>query len=491
MKFRIREKFNDFLNNPKDYPVLAGFSVGLYCLVFYFSNNFASVNSWDHLFFYLFYYIFISIAVIFIFYKIFQKSGFTLVASQSIIILTLLLLLLYLFGGLYVLYSYKKISLFLFFVFIILKFKIKNHKYLTIFLFLMSVIPVYKLMKITVRNLVNSTEWKQQPDNILNCKFIKRPNIYYIQPDGYASDVNLKGALYRYDNSAFDNWLKDEKFTLYNDYRSNYESTLFSNSSCFFMKHHFADEFSNFKYARDLIVGENPVLKIFKKNNYKTFFIIEKPYLLLNRPEIFYDYCNFKQDEVSILKDFGENCKNIQQGLENQIVSNRSTNNFFFIEMFNPGHISVHEKESLGIEGERREYIKKLKKANDYLREMISFIQKNDPNSIIIIGADHGGFVGFKYSIQAQDRISEPKLINSIFGAKLAIKWSDEKHADYDKNLKTPVNLFRVIFSYLSEDKGLLKNLQPNTSYNYYDPSDFTKIYMAIDKNGSSNFLKK
>lgn len=488
MKFNIREKFNYFLNNSKDYPLLAGFSVGFYSLVFYFSNNFDSVNSWDHLFFYLFYYIFISITVIVVFHKILQKDRFALFASQSIIILTLLMLFLYLFGVSNVLHSFKKISLFSFLVFIILRFKIKNHKYLTLFLFLMSIIPVYKLAKITAMNLVNSTEWQQQPDNILSCKFIKKPNIYYIQPDGYASDLNLKGALYRYDNSVFDNWLKDEKFILYDDYRSNYESTLFSNSSCFFMKHHFSDEFSNFKYARDLILGENPVLKIFKSNNYKTFFITEKPYLLINKPKVFYDYCNFKSEEISIFNDIWDNYKNINKDLGNQIVNNRSTNNFFFVEIFQPGHIGVYEKGNLGIEKERSEYIKKLKKANDYLREMISLIQKNDPNPIIIIGADHGGFVGFKYSLQAQDRIIDPKLIYSIFGAKLAIKWDDERHVEYDRNLKTPVNLFRVVFSNLSKNKRLLKNLQPDTSYNCYDSSDFTKVYMAIDENGRSKF---
>ena len=355
----------------------------------------------------------------------------------------------------------------------------------------MSVIPVFKLMRITVLNLINSTEWQQQPDDILSCQFKKKPNIYYIQPDGYASDINLKGSLYKYDNSVFDNWLKDEKFTLYDDYRSNYESTLFSNSSCFFMKHHFSNEFTNFKYARDLIVGNNPVLKIFKNNNYKTFFITEKPYLLMNRPKVFYDYCNFKNNEVSLYKDFWGKSKNVIYDIENQLVNNKRTNNFFFIEIFEPSHISVYEKGSLGIETERIEYIKRLKNANDRLKKMISFIQKSDPHSIIVIGADHGGFVGFKYSLQAQNKITDPKLLYSIFGAKLAIKWNDKRYVEFDTNLKTPVNLFRIIFSYLSEDKKLLKNLQPNISYNCYDSTDYTKVYMAIDENGSSEFLNK
>ena len=122
---------------------------------------------------------------------------------------------------------------------------------------------------------------------------------------------------------------------------------------------------------------------------------------------------------------------------------------------------------------------------------MISFIQKSDPHSIIVIGADHGGFVGFKYSLQAQNKITDPKLLYSIFGAKLAIKWNDKRYVEFDTNLKTPVNLFRIIFSYLSEDKKLLKNLQPNISYNCYDSTDYTKVYMAIDENGSSEFLNK
>jgi hypothetical protein len=79
----------------------------------------------------------------------------------------------------------------------------------------------------------------------------------------------------------------------------------------------------------------------------------------------------------------------------------------------------------------------------------------------------------------------------SIFGAKLAIKWNDSKHEEYDANLKTSVNLFRVVFSYLSENKILLKKFQPNISYNCYDPSDFSKVYMAIDEKGSSEFLNK
>ena len=480
MKFNIKEKFNFFLSNSKDYPILAGFSIGFYAFVFYFSNNFDLVNSWQQILFFFFYFIVFPSATIFVIFILLHKSKYSNFIPRIIVASIVLFGAIFIIGIPALFVSYKRIALFSIVIVFILFLKIKNHKYLIVFIFLLSVMPVFKLGKILISNFTNSAEWQVQPDDILGAKFTKTPNVYYIQPDGYANEVNLKGSLYRYDNSEFDGWLQDRKFTLYNDYRSNYESTMSSNSSCFYMKHHFSNEFSKFKYSRDFIVGHNPVLEIFKKNNYKTFFITERPYLLMNRPSVYFDYCNFKSDELPHFNDGWSNYKEITNEIKNQILSNKETNNFFFIEKFKPGHIGVYKNGNLGIVRERIEYIKRLKLANDWLKKIITFIEKNDTNSIVIIGADHGGFVGFEYALQAQNKITDPKLLNSIFGAKLAIKWNDSRHGDYDAKLKTPVNLFRTVFSYLSEDKLLLKNLQPNTSYNCYDPTDFTKVYMAI-----------
>lgn len=482
MKFNIKEKFNNFLNNSKNYPLLAGFSVGFYAFVFYFSNNFDLVNSLSQVFFFFSYFIFFPSATIFIVSKIVQKTTYSRFIPSIIVALMLVFWVGFLIGFSTFFVSYKRIALFIFVMVFILFLKIKNNKYLVVFIFLMAIMPVFKLGKIVCDNFTNNTNWQAQPDAILETKFRKKPNIYYIQPDGYASQINLKGTLYQFDNSEFDGWLQSKKFSLYDHYRSNYESTLFSNSSCFNMKHHFSNEFSKFKYARDFIVGQNPVLEIFKKNNYKTFFITERPYLLMNRPSVYFDYCNFKTDELPHFNDGWSHFKEITNEIENQILSNKNTTNFFFIEKFKPGHIGVYKEGSLGIKKERIEYIKKLKLANEWLKKMISFIEKNDPHSIIIIGADHGGFVGFDYALQAQNKITDSKLLNSIFGAKLAIKWNNPQHSEYDSELKTAVNLFRVVFSFLSEDKLLLNHLQPNTSYNCYDSSDYTKVYKAIEE---------
>lgn len=480
MKFNIKGKFNAFLNNSKDYPVLAGFSIGFYAFVFYFSNNFDLVNSWQQTLVFLLNFIVFSTVIVFVFFKIIQKTKFSSFATQSIFIMMLVLLPIYLFGFSNLLASYKKMGLLIILILCLIIFKIKNYKYFMVFVFLMAVLPTVKLGEIIYLNYTNSTEWKLQPDAILRTQFKKKPNIYYIQPDGYANETNLKGPLYRFDNSAFDGWLKIQKFSLYDDYRSNYSSTLYSNSSCFFMKHHFSNEFSKFNYARDYIVGRNPVLEIFKNNNYKTFFITEIPYLLMNRPSVYFDYCNYKLVELPYFND-GLSCfKEITNEIENQIVMNKKSNNFFFIEKFNPGHINPSKINGSTIEKERLEYLKSLQNANVWLKKTITIIEKNDSNAIIIIGADHAGYVGFEYTSQAQNKITDRKLLNSIFGAKLAIKWNGINHSEYDAQLKTSVNLFRILFSYLSEDKLLLNNLQPDESYHCYDAADFSKVYKAI-----------
>ena len=481
MKFDIKEKFNNFISNTKDYPFLAGFSVGFYAFVFYFSNNFDLVNSWNQVLFFFAYFIVFPSATIFVIFKLLQKSSYSNFIPRVIVASIVFFGAIFIIGTPVLFVSYKRIALFSFVILSILFLNIKNHKYVIVFVFLLSLMPVIKLGKIISSNFTNSAEWQVQPDAILETKFRKSPNVYYIQPDGYANEVNLKGPLYQCDNSEFDSWLQDKKFTLYDDYRSNYESTIYSNSSCFYMKHHFSNEFSKFKYARDFIVGRNPVLEIFKKNNYKTFFITERPYLLMNRPSVYYDYCNFKSEELPHFNDGWSNFKEITNEIENQILSNKKTNNFFFIEKFKPGHIGVYKNGNLGVETERIEYIKRLKLANDWLKQIVTFIEINDPNSIVIIGADHGGFVGFEYTLQAQNKITDHNLLNSVFGAKLAIKWNDPNHTEYDEKLKTSVNLFRIVFSYLSQDKLLLNHLQPNTSYNSYDASDATKVYKAIE----------
>jgi hypothetical protein len=482
MKFNIKERFDHFVNGDKDYPLLVGFLSGFYPLVFYYSNNFESINSIEHLIFFSFIFLIVPTIGTLLIYIVFNYFDKLKLYKRHFLFIISIELTAVFFSQVYFLTIKKKILLLLLIGVIFISVKVyRDYKKILIFIFLMAILPLFSTCSKIISNYTNSTTWQNQPDAILKTKFKIKPNIYYIQPDGYANEFNLKGSLYQYDNTEFDSWLKNKNFTLYDDFRSNYESTLYSNSSCFFMKHHLSNENSNFKYTRDYIVGKNPVLNIFKDNNYKTFFLTENPYLLINRPKIAYDYCNFKLKDLPYFDNFGTYKQDITSKIKLQIVNNTKTNNFFFIEKFSPGHIAVYKSASLGAQKERIAYIERLEEANKWLTDIVLFIEKNDPKAIVIIGADHGGFVGFDYTVQASKKMTDKKLLHSIFGAKLAIRWNNDSHCQYDLKLKTAVNLFRILFSYLSNDKKLLNSLQPDISYNLLDVNDPSKVYKAIE----------
>ncbi|HEX8014863.1 MAG TPA: hypothetical protein VF465_06480, partial [Flavobacterium sp.] len=67
-----------------------------------------------------------------------------------------------------------------------------------------------------------------------------------------------------------------------------------------------------------------------------------------------------------------------------------------------------------------------------------------------------------------------------IYSNLIAIKWNDEMHNQYDKKLKTNVNIFRILFSYLSEDKSLLDNLENDGSYNINHDNYFSKPVVKV-----------
>uniref|UniRef100_UPI0025FC8DF1 hypothetical protein n=1 Tax=uncultured Flavobacterium sp. TaxID=165435 RepID=UPI0025FC8DF1 len=68
---KLRNRLTAFFDNPKDVPLLAGFICGLYPFLFFYSNNYTSVNSWSHAgFFFLVSVIICTIATV-IFYYLF------------------------------------------------------------------------------------------------------------------------------------------------------------------------------------------------------------------------------------------------------------------------------------------------------------------------------------------------------------------------------------------------------------------------------------
>ena len=104
---------------------------------------------------------------------------------------------------------------------------------------LLALIGVFTITPRLIKLVNYSSVWEQQPDDIESIKFKKTPNVYFIQPDGYANFTELKKDYYNIDYSEFKSFLNKENFKYYHDFRSNYASTLSSNSSTFMIKHHY------------------------------------------------------------------------------------------------------------------------------------------------------------------------------------------------------------------------------------------------------------
>ncbi|HEX9828251.1 MAG TPA: hypothetical protein VGA80_16750, partial [Flavobacteriaceae bacterium] len=461
MLSRIRKQIFSFTSSRKDYPIIAGLASGLFPFIHYYSSNFIRFNSWQHLFYFALTFLLLPSTVFFFFHRI-LKSNYSFY-KYLIPILNLSVFGLFIVWGIY---GMKKKILLITLVFaFFLAFLLYRHiKKIIVFQFLLATIAFLMFIPKLFIYLEYDDEWMTQPDDIEEVVFKKQPNIYLIQPDGYANLLELKTGNYNFDNSKFELFLKNKGFTIYDNYRSNYGYTLYSNSSMFSMKHHYYK--NPIKNGNDLydfrkvIIEKNPVISIFNANNYKTHLILEEPYILLNMPKMGYDYCNIDYNTIPYMSRGFDMGMDILNEMETLINTNKVTNNFYFIEKLIPGHIRVNSLFSKGVEKERKYYLERLKKSNEWLNELVEIITQNDPNGIILIASDHGGYVGFKNTDQSLIKTHDRVLINSIFSSILAIKWSYNQVPEFENELKSPINLFRFIFSYLSENDKYLKFLQ-------------------------------
>ena len=483
-----------YLTSNETYPFLAGLATGLYPILFYCSNNYSLVNSWGHLLYFIFYFLCCPVFIFFFLNFIIKKNilgkwGKYVLPFFSVFIFLFLMAISYYAG------FDKKMSMLVFIASLGFSFFFyKQVKKVIVIQLIFACIGIYTLTPSILKEINYSNDWMNQPDDIENVKFTKKPNVYFIQPDGYANISELKKENYNVDHSEFENFLIKENFKYYEDFRSNYASTLSSNSSIFMMKHHYYFNEKNFSEAiktRDIIITKNPVLDIFKNNNYKTHFIAEMPYLLLNRPDFGYDVCNFNYKDISYIgTGLGER-QDILTPLIDNINTAPNTPKFFFIEIFNPGHVHGNERDSLGEEGERQLWKNCKENADIKLIEIISAIKERDPNSLIVIMADHGGFVGMEYTGQTYFKTQDRDIVYSIFTSILAIHWPNGIAPDFDTSFSSSVNVFRILFSYLSDNETYLQNLQPNESYVILKDKEFSGVYQYIDENGNITLEKK
>ena len=487
-------KFRNFLEDKNTNPILAIFIAGIYALLYYYDKNYALINSKSQFVFLITVYLVLPLVLFYVFnflFRVITKKSqwkprllaiFNLITFFSTVVISLYgfdVLKLIIASGLGIFLGYL----------------LKDHlKKVIVIQCLLVFMVLPKLIPDFYREITYSKKWMEQPDDIETSVFKKRPNIYIIQPDGYASFSTLRDSIHKYDNGEFESFLNTNGFEIYDDYRSNYFSTLTSNSSLFAMKHHYYGNTTlgiNPRHnRRNEIVESNPVLRTLKHNDYKTFLMLQVPYILSNRPNIAYDYCNISLDEISYISRGFSGETNLSEETKQNILGNQNSSNFFFIESMLPSHITTHYDAESSIENERLLYLERIEEANLWLKDLVTFIEHKDPNALIVIAADHGGFVGFNSSLGSEKRTQNPLVINSIFSSLLAIKWPNNEVPEYDHKIKSSVNLFRVLFSYLSDNTSHLDHLQDDKSFIIIREGAPTGVYEYINEEGKTVFDK-
>lgn len=487
-----KSPIQSFLNNGKEYPLLAGFLAGLYPVFFYATNNYTLVNTFGHLLYFVSVFIILPAILIYVIYLISKKLKGGVYAKYVIPVLGSFFFFFFMHIGYYGSLK-KKITLGLFLLSCIIGYFLWKHaKKLLIIQGVLGLIGLISFIPKPLQSFAYDSAWQIQEDNITDIQFKTKPNVYFIQPDGYVNFSELYKGYYKVKDSSFQKHLAKEGFNFYPDFRSNYASTLTSNSATFMMKHHYYDKGLSLETfnARNIIVSDNPVLTIFKHNGYKTHFLTELPYLLLNRPEMGYDYCNFSYDQVNFIGTGLGKQVDILPSLEQVVAIEKQKPKFFFIEIFNPSHINGNKNASLGVEGEREFWIESMKTANERITATLNIIKKEDPNALIVIMADHGGYVGMEYTGEIYSKTQERDMLYSIFSSHLSIHWPDGKKRG-EKHLKSAVNVFRVLFSYLGNDKKILEHTADNSSYVVIKKDVAKGVYKSIDDQGNIVFKKQ
>lgn len=485
--------FSFFFEKDNLFSVIIAIAAGMYPLLFYYTNNYKLINTWGHFGYFISLFILGPIAIFFIANRVSKFKIFKKLRPFVLPFLNFFFFFFFLNAALYAGFNWLR-TLIVFGIALLLTFLLRKYfKKIIVFQFMLAIVGIFTLTRVVIKQLNYSKEWMKQPDGIETAVFKKKPNIYFIEPDGYANFSELKKGNYKIENAEFENFLQENNFKTYPNFRSNYAATLPSNSATFMMKHHYYNKGSDFTEtidARKIIITENSVLKVLKHNDYRTFFLTEQPYFLINKPKMGYDFSNFNLKEIEfITKGIGEP-KDVIQPFQKYLETYSEGPNFFFVEIFNPGHIANKNADSKGIAGERAHYIESLKEADKKLTILTKAILKKDPEALIVIMADHGGFVGMNSLEDSITKSSDVDNVNSIFSTILAIHWANDEAPEFDSELKTSVNLFRILVSYLSENPLYLANLQPDESYIILNFGAPKGIYEYLDTEGNVVFNK-
>jgi hypothetical protein len=293
------------------------------------------------------------------------------------------------------------------------------------------------------------------------------------------------------DLSSFKEYLTGQEFRLYDDTFANYHATTASMLAMLEMDHHYYNSARKFsevsKSARQVVGGNNNLVRLLKHNGYRTQYVHQSSYLLLqgctadecfppDNPYFGAEYI-FRKILPDALFPGHEWEMGEMQSID--LVRNRVVNGvgasdkssvplFQYIHLYSPGHAGNRVVGTCNEVAELEKYTREVSKVTDDLISIVGEIIRLDPDAVIVISGDHGPFISNQCSRDAD--LQTPGEYRDRVGAITAIRWPAAYDGRFDKEIKTNVNLFRyVLASMMTDSEDLMNGRVPDDVYVFGD----------------------
>ncbi len=329
------------------------------------------------------------------------------------------------------------------------------------------------------------------PEELSEIKMETTPNIYLFVYDGMPN--NRVFDIVNINNSRMDSIFKKYKFKHYKDTYTLGKESVGSMGALFNMSKRMAKHDGRNSYR-----GYSVVNKVLRENGYKTFVTLDH-YLIGKFDESI-------KEVVDEIFPPNSNAKQLNFVLFNQL------SRAIFSSSWDASDVGVHDKKNKMSTGEFQKAMRKLEddmQANkheliqrsmdkafvinhcekpmhtlnteplsktdtlkwirnynialEYMEKDFEYIEKYDPNSIVIAIGDHGpGLTGegaAKWSVGIwKEGDADENNFWDRFGTLVAIRWPDQERAEkYDGDLVLNQDIFSVVFSYMADNSKYLK----------------------------------
>lgn len=288
------------------------------------------------------------------------------------------------------------------------------------------------------------------------------PNVYLLIYDAYVPNETMLS--YGIDNSAQENYLREEGFVLYPHTYSVASNTLGTMSRVL----NASTEYYGDKHRG--VSGDGVVQKVFKDLGYETHGLFFSDYMFRGYGEN-YDHAfptNNLAPFVQLVRailigefrfDLGGERNTHEQFVEEKrdVFKNVSMDQVF---IYMHTDLPTHSQDSGACLANETELFKeRLKRGNLEMQQDLDLILQNDPGAIIIVAGDHGPYLtkncsmtSYEYDMSEITRVD----IQDRYATFLAIRWPTEDYWMYD-DITVLQDLFPSVFAYIYQDTTLLK----------------------------------